>query len=89
MAWDVLKVVFALEALLVYAFGFLISFEYSVKCGKGFVGKSGKCFQVAPDQVCMKAVSEDQIMQVRLDAFVANNLLNYGAKRRFVRDQYS
>ena len=63
--------------------------EYSVKCGKGFVGKSGKCFQVAPDQVCMKAMSEDQIMQVRLDAFVAKLVLKYGTRKRCLTDQYS
>ena len=31
--------------------GYLDLFEYCVKCGKGFVGSSGKCSQVAPDQV--------------------------------------
>ena len=41
-----------------------------MKFGKGFVGSSGKCFQMAPDQV-MKAMSEDQIMQVKSDAFAA------------------
>ena len=42
-----------------------------MKCGKVFVGSSGKCSQMAPDQV-MKAMSEDQIMQVKSDAFAAN-----------------
>ena len=52
-----------------------------MKCGKGFVGHSGKCFQVAPDQVFMKAPSEDQIMQVMLDVFVATIVLNYGTTK--------
>ena len=39
--------------------------------GRGVVGSSGKCFQMAPDQV-IKAMSEDQFMQVKSDAFVAN-----------------
>ena len=46
-------------------------FEYWMKYGKGFVGSSGKCSEMTPDQV-MKVMSEDQIMQVKSDAFAAN-----------------
>ena len=35
------------------------------------MGSSGKCSQMAPDQV-MKVMSEDQIMKVKLDAFATN-----------------
>ena len=57
MAWDVSEKLLSLEAVLVYTFGlmvFLICFEYWVKCGKGFVGSSGKCSQVARDQAYNK-----------------------------------
>ena len=55
MAWDVSERLLSLEAVLVYTFGLMVILilfcEYWMKCGKGFVGSSGKCSQVAPDQV--------------------------------------
>ena len=54
MAWDVSERLLSLEAVLVYTFGLMVILffcEYWMKIGKGFVGSSGKCSQVAPDKV--------------------------------------
>ena len=67
MAWDVSERLLSLEAVLVMAI--LMFFEYWVKCGNEFVRMFGNCSQVAPDQVYEKTMSEDQFMQVMLDAF--------------------
>ena len=42
-----------------------------MKFGCKFVGTSGRCSQMAPDQV-MKQMGQDQIMKVKLDTFAAN-----------------
>ena len=59
MAWDVSEQLFPLEGVLVYTFGLMFRLWYGVRCGKECVGSSGKCSEVAPDQVYTKAMSEE------------------------------
>ena len=43
-----------------------------MKCGNEFVGSSGNALRWRQTKFINKTMSEDQIMQVMLDAFVAN-----------------